>query len=240
VITICPELREHVLKSGYARPLALIENTLDFDVPPFDEEDVSALRQRLQVGDARVVLYTGTLEAYQGLDLLIQAARQVVKKERRVRFVIVGGKPEQIEQLRRQAQTADVEPHFVFVPAVPPVQVFLYHRIADVLVTTRARGTNTPLKVYQYLRADRPIVATAIGSHTQVLSEIDAELVQPTPMDIARGLLRVLLDPAHARTLAEAAGKLARERYSEQVYLDRLSGLLTEIMNDRRQRRAVA
>ena len=37
------------------------------------------------------------------------------------------------------------------------------------LVSPRSRGTNTPLKIYQYLRSGKPIVATRLLTHTQVL-----------------------------------------------------------------------
>ena len=53
--------------------MSLIENTLDFDAPALTESDVRAVRQRLGVGEAPAIVYTGTLEAYQGLDLLFAA-----------------------------------------------------------------------------------------------------------------------------------------------------------------------
>jgi glycosyltransferase involved in cell wall biosynthesis len=231
VIAICPELEQHVLASGYQGPVAMIENTLDFDLPEFSAAEEEELTERLGLRGHPVALYTGTLEQYQGLDMLIEAAPAVLERVPQARFVIVGGTPTQIEHLRALAGARAVESAFVFVPAVPPTEVFLYHRIADVLVTTRSRGTNTPLKVYQYLRAGRPIVATAIRSHTQVLDEETAELVAPEAAAIAAGLLRVLRDPERARALAEAAGRLARERYSEQAYLDRLSEIVERVMH---------
>lgn len=229
VITVCPDLHEHVVASGYDRPVALIENTLEFDHPKYTEADVAELKSRLGLCDARVVVYTGTLESYQGLDLLVEGARAVLDHEPRVKFLIVGGTAAQIEALEAECRAHEVESGFVLVPSEPPEKVPLYQQLADVLVTTRARGTNTPLKIYQYLRAGRPIVATAIRSHTQVLDERSAELVEPTGSGVARGLIRVLEDAEHARSLAVTAGRLARERYSEQAYFECLSSLLAEL-----------
>ncbi|HEX6938528.1 MAG TPA: glycosyltransferase family 4 protein [Longimicrobiales bacterium] len=229
VIAICPELRDHVLASGYRGPLAMIENTLDFDSPAVGEADGAALRRELGVEGASVVLYTGTLESYQGLDLLVDAAPHVCRGAPGVRFVVVGGTDAQIGALRRRARERGVDAAFVFVPAVPPAEVPRYHRAADVLITCRSRGTNTPLKIYQYLRAGRPIVATAIRSHTQVLDAASAELVEATPEAIAAGVLRVLSDPARARSLAAAAVALARERYGPDAYMRRLEAFLARI-----------
>jgi glycosyltransferase involved in cell wall biosynthesis len=231
VIAICPELRDHVLELGYGRPLAVIENTLDFDAPCFGASDVESLREAMGLSSARVVLYTGTFEPYQGLDLLVDAAPRVLQREPGVRFVLLGGTAEQIERLSRHTEARGVAGSFHLLPAVPPGDVFLYQRMADVLVTTRARGTNTPLKIYQYLRAGRPIVATEIRSHTQVLDRDTAELVPATADDVAGGLIRVLAHPAYARRLADAAAALAEERYSDDIYYGRLSELLDQVLS---------
>jgi glycosyltransferase involved in cell wall biosynthesis len=90
---------------------------------------------------------------------------------------------------------------------------------ADVLVSARSRGTNTPLKIYSYLTAGRPIVATDIVSHTQVLDASCAELVEPSPAGLAAGLRAVLGDPSVARRLASGAAAAAAGHYSPRAYL---------------------
>jgi glycosyltransferase involved in cell wall biosynthesis len=229
VVVICPALRDHVLASGYKGPLALIENTLDFDIPPPAPDAVESVRQRLDLADGPVVVYTGTLEGYQGLELLIAAVPRVLESVTGARLVVVGGTEHQIAALRRLATDLAVADAVRFVPTVPPDQVSLYHKLADVLVTTRSRGTNTPLKVYQYLRSGRPIVATDIRSHTQVLDPSVAELVGLDPGAIAAGISRVLLDPVRGQALATAAARLAEERYSEAQYMRSLENLLAAL-----------
>lgn len=230
VIAICPELHDYVRASGYRGTLAMIENTLDFEVPAIAPQDVEHLRKRLGVDECNVVLYTGTLEPYQGLDLLIDAAPRVKSRVSEARFVIVGGTPEQIKPLRTAARNQGVEAIFTFVPAVPPREIFLYQRAADLLVTTRTRGNNTPLKIYQYLRAGKPIVATAIRSHTQVLDQTTARLVPPTRDGIADGIIEVMRSPELGRSLAGNAVKAARDRYGDETYLARLRDLLGQIV----------
>jgi glycosyltransferase involved in cell wall biosynthesis len=229
VIAICAELRDQVRSSGYRGPLALIENTLDFDPPVLTEAQVAEVRRRLGAGDGPAIVYTGTLEPYQGLELLVTGAPAVVAAVPGARFVIVGGTPQQIAGLEASARARGAREAFVFVPAVPPAEVFAYQRLAGALVTPRSRGTNTPLKLYQYLRAGRPIVATRIRSHTQVLDDDSAELVPPTAQGLAEGLIRVLTDRGRAARLADAAARLARERYSEQSYLDSLAQMLEQV-----------
>ena len=65
----------------------------------------------------------------------------------------------------------------VFTGQQPAREIPGFVRPRDVLVSPRIRGTNTPLKIYSYLRSGKPIVATNLLTHTQVLTPEVARLV---------------------------------------------------------------
>jgi glycosyltransferase involved in cell wall biosynthesis len=231
VITVYPELRDKVCHAGFDGPLALIENTLDFDSPPPDPERELKLRRELDIDGHYTVVYTGTLESYQGMDLLVEAGARLAGTLPDLRIVSVGGTANQIDDLRRKASDAGAGSIFRFVEMVPPEDVFYYHRLADALVTCRIKGTNTPLKLYQYLGSNRPIVATRIHSHTQVLNDEVAELVPPSAEGVAAGIRALHDDPDRAAGMADRARRLKEEEYSHEAYLRALSSLLEGIMN---------
>ncbi len=85
----------------------------------------------------------------------------------------------------------------------------------------RIAGTNTPLKIYSYLRAGKPIVATDLLTHTQVLDRSTALLVRPDAAAFAAALEGLLNDPARGASLARAAAERARTRYSREMYVSR-------------------
>jgi glycosyltransferase involved in cell wall biosynthesis len=240
VIAICEALGDRAREVGYEGPLRVIENTLDLPPPPDAERAALALRERLELGPGPVIVYTGSLEPYQGLDLLLDAVPLVAAQTSSARVLLVGGTSEASRRLQEAAEARGAGDTVLAIPAVPPEQVPVYHQVADILVTTRTRGTNTPLKLYQYLRSDRPMVATAIHSHTQVLDPTCAELVSSDAGDIAAGILRLIRDPARGRRLAAAAGELARARYSDEAYHDRLEELLHAIDDRANLSRATA
>ena len=236
VIAICSDLKTHVRAIGYGGPVAVIENTQGAAVGRPDPSEIGSLRKELDVGTSRVVVYTGTFEAYQGLELLIEAASLLRRADDRdVHFVLVGGDEERIASLRSAAESAGVADLFDLLPPVSPERVPAFHRLADVLVSPRTRGSNTPLKVYDYLRASRPIVATSIPAHTGVLDHETAELVNTSPQGIASGITRVLSDPDRARSIASSAQQLARDQYSEEAYRKRLADLLEVFLPASRQ-----
>ena len=226
VIAICPDLERRVREHGYGGPLAMIENVLGFEDPPPDEARVRALREGLDLGGRPLVVYTGTFEPYQGLDVLVDAAARLRDRPEAPAILLVGGTPGQARALEGRARAAGAGALLRFVPPVPPREVPVWLAAADALVTCRTRGTNTPLKIYEYLRAGRPIVATRIHSHTQALDAESAELVEPTPEGVAAGLTRVLGDPLRAARLAQGARRLAETRFSPDGYMQRLEDLL--------------
>ena len=109
----------------------------------------------------------------------------------------------------------------VFAGQRPSEEIPLFLDAADVLVSPRSTGTNTPLKIYQYLRSGRPIVATRLLTHTQVLDDEVAILTAATPDGFAGGILAAIGDPGHARDVGDRARLLAETKYSYEVYLAR-------------------
>jgi glycosyltransferase involved in cell wall biosynthesis len=168
-----------------------------------------------------VVLYTGTFEAYQGLDLLFEAMARVHERRPDARLLLAGGKPDQVARASQAARAAGIEAVTVFAGERPATEIPAYLLAADVLVSPRSRGTNTPLKIYQYLRAGRPIVATRLLTHTQVLDDETAILTDVSAARFADGILVALEDRARAEAVSLGARRLAETKYSYEAYLER-------------------
>jgi glycosyltransferase involved in cell wall biosynthesis len=222
VIVICPTLEDTVRAIDPGARTILIENAPGSSGEEATEADVDAVRRRLGVAtSAPIVLYTGTFEAYQGLDLLFEAMAIVAAARPDARLALAGGEPDQISRARDQARAAGIDAVTIFAGERPAAEIPAYLRAADVLVSPRSRGTNTPLKIYQYLRAGRPIVATRLLTHTQVLSDETAILTGATAKEFADGLLAAIGDGPRASSVSAAASELARTKYSYEAYLER-------------------
>jgi glycosyltransferase involved in cell wall biosynthesis len=221
VIVICPQLEETVRAIDASVPVVLIENAPGSGDAPVDGSG-ARVRQSLGIpADAPMVLYTGTFEAYQGLDLLFAAMAHVRRERPDARLVLAGGRPEQVAEARRQAAAAGLDGVALFAGQRPSEEIPAFLDAADLLVSPRSSGTNTPLKIYQYLRSGRAIVATRLLTHTQVLSDDVAILTEPTPEGFAGGILDGLRDPERAREIGSRARQLADTKYSYEAYLDR-------------------
>ncbi len=221
VVVICPHLQDVVRAIEPGVPAVLIENAPGSGDTPVPG---SGAKVRAELGlspTAPVVLYTGTFEAYQGLDLLFEAAQHVLAKRPDTRFVLAGGRPDQVAAARTLAARSGVGGAIVFAGQRPAEDIPMFLDAADVLVSPRSVGTNTPLKIYQYLRSGRPIVATRLLTHTQVLDDQVAILTGTTAEAFASGILEALTDPERARAVGASARELAETKYSYEAYLAR-------------------
>ena len=229
VIVICQHLGETVRAIDASVPAVLIENAPGSGDSPVSG---SGARVRAELGlpaEAPVVLYTGTFEAYQGLGLLFDAARHVLANRPDTVFVLAGGRADQIDLARAEARRAGVEAAVIFAGQRPAEEIPAFLDAADVLVSPRSSGTNTPLKIYQYLRSGRPIVATRLLTHTQVLDDAVSVLTDATPQGFGDGILSVINDPARGRAVGESARALAETKYSYEAYLDRTRQALAHL-----------
>ena len=233
VIVICPQLEDVVRDIDASVPSVLIENAPGSGDSP-TEGSGGAVRGSLQLGpDVPIVLYTGTFEAYQGLDLLFASMAHVVGARPDARLVLAGGRPEQIEAARRQAGAAGIGAVTIFAGQRPAEEIPAYLDAADVLVSPRSLGTNTPLKIYQYLRSGRPIVATRLLTHTQVLNDEVSYLTEPTPAAFGAGILDAIAHPERARAIGARARHLAETKYSYDAYLARTRQACAHLFGER-------
>jgi glycosyltransferase involved in cell wall biosynthesis len=233
VIVICPSLEDTVRTIEPSARTVLIENAPGSGEERATPLQAAAVRQSLCVSETTpLVLYTGTFEAYQGLDLLFDAMAIVRRERPDARLVLAGGRTEQVVRARAQAAAAGIADVTIFAGERPASEIPAYLLASDVLVSPRSRGTNTPLKIYQYLRSGKPIVATRLLTHTQVLSDDTAFLTDPTPDAFARGIADALNDTARSTSIGDRARELAETKYSYEAYLERTRQACAALLPD--------
>jgi glycosyltransferase involved in cell wall biosynthesis len=223
VITICPEL------ARYAQPLMpdpsrhfLIENSI-FEPVRLAAATTGATSgragERLEPPtDRQVVLYAGTFEVYQGLETLVEAFAIAHSSCPQSLLVLMGGTPEQVKKLKALARAQGIEEHVRILERMPKDVAARFTAVASVLISPRSHGTNTPLKIYEQLASGVPLVATRILSHTQVLTEDVAFLVDPEPRAMAQGLIHALTDQERRDRVVARARALYETAYSRPVY----------------------
>jgi glycosyltransferase involved in cell wall biosynthesis len=241
VITICPALRDLARKLADGEKVVLIENSL-FDpvqfvgknpVPdrlgdPPETERIRAVEQWLLSRDPeKVIAYAGTLEVYQGIDLLLEAFSKVAKQMPGSGLLIVGGTPREVEDFRGLADQLGLGNAVHFTGQLPQPEAHRLVGIAGVAISPRVSGNNSPMKIYQLMAIGIPVVATCIESHTQILNKDIAILSDVNAGDLADAMIHALSDREGARAIGRRAQEWYREHYSKDVYTSKMLKLLS-------------
>jgi glycosyltransferase involved in cell wall biosynthesis len=219
VIVICQALKETVERAAPGKQAIVIENLpVGANGDPPDAAAVEKLRRELGLQDEKAILYTGTFGLNQGLEPLIHAISIVAARTPNVRCVLVGGEEADIQRVTALVDELELGEYVTFTGRRPVEEMPAFMALADILVSPRLAGTNTPLKIYSYLKAGRPIVATRLFTHTQVLDDQTALLVEPSAEALAEGILKLLAAPELCRRLADNARRLAEAVYNYENF----------------------
>lgn len=198
VTTICEGLRSDIVSRGI-RPdrVSVIPNAVDPEAFPVIGVPDAGLQARFGFGDAFTLGFIGSFYGYEGLDLVIDALPQILKRVPQARLLLVGGGVEE-ERLKSQAVQLGLTETVCFAGRVPHGEVARYYSIVDLLVyprrSTRLTETVTPLKPLEAMAQGRLLIASNVGGHRELIDDgRTAYLFKPdAPAEIAMSVDRVL------------------------------------------------
>ncbi len=212
VLTVCAALQDVALAHDPGQLVGRVEDTTLLS----DPKSMTGNGRLPGTDGGPVVMYVGNLESYQGIDLLLEGFRHALSRVPAAKLVIVGGQGPDIARYRRRAERLGIVGSVVFTGPQPIGMLSELLRQADVLVSPRLKGLNTPMKIYSYLDSGSAVLATRLRTHTQVLNDGMAYLVDPEPVAFGRGLAELMADPElRARLASSAKAYVQREHTPE-------------------------
>lgn len=226
VVPMCEDLAVTARKycRGIVEILSDITLLSDDNAPTADED----LRLKYKL-EGPVIMYIGNLEPYQGIDLLLESHREALRARPDANLVIIGGVDADIRRYRERAAELGISERVHLIGSRPVGRLGAFMSQADILVSPRTEGTNTPMKIYSYMDSGSAIVATDLPTHTQVLSRDEAALAAPAVEAFSGELARLLGDAAERVRLARNARELVRRKYSWRAFRDTVHGLMDKL-----------
>ncbi len=216
VLAVCPALVDVAMKHHPKQNVALLPDI------PFTGNDETNLPQSLMQASGIRLMYVGNLESYQGIDLMLDAFTQVADRHPQAVLLIVGGSDEHIAKYKAKASTLVEQGRVVFVGPVPIDSLGIVLSYADILVSPRTQGNNTPMKVYSYLQSGKPVVATRLFTHTQVMNDDVSVLVEPEAAAMAEGMTKLIASQEEREKIGNAGRAYVEKEFSEQRFRQRL------------------
>ncbi len=221
-IAICKDIQEKALNLKKNCKVLLIENTFNPEfLPYFSTEEKEALPSFNK--DKKIALYIGTFEYYQGLDIIIEAAKYL--KERSIDYVLfacLGAENKHLQFLSKYIEKEGLKEMFFLYKRISPATAYELLKQADVLLSPRKAGNNTPLKIYTYMQSGKPIIATNLLTHTQVLNNSNAFLAEPNGKSFALAILEALNNKEKSKKIASTAKENFNNYYSYPIFKEKV------------------
>ena len=218
-LPVCPALEDLCVASGSRKTVTL------HDISQLsDPESASTNRLRDELGvEGQIVLYVGNLEAYQGVDLLLDAFKLAVEKRGGgLHLILIGGLPQDIESYEQRSERLGLKESVFFLGPRPFDQLSEYLAGADILVSPRISGINTPMKIFPFLHSGKPVLATDLPTHSQILTGGVACLAPAEPVQFAAALLELSKDAELRLRLGQAGRALVESNHTFAAHRKRL------------------
>ena len=223
VVPVCKSLADKVKQYDPEKKVFVLED-IGFENRSENKED---LRQTLNLKGV-VALYAGNLEHYQGIDLILESIAKI-NSQVPYSVVIIGGKKNDIDKYIEKAKAFGISDKIYFAGPRLLKDLPVYLSQADILLSPRLKGKNTPMKLYSYLISGKPVLATKIESHTQVIDDSCSKLVNPDPEAFAKGFKRLIEDENLRKKIGEAGRLLAKKNYSLESYKLKLKNIYDQL-----------
>lgn len=180
-----------------------------------------------------VIGFLGTLKPWHGLPLLVEAFERLHPLRPHTRLLVVGDGPCR-EETEAALQAKGLLAHCEFTGAVQAEEVPALLARMDIATAPYPAQQDfyfSPLKIYEYLAAELPVVTTRVGHLDEVVREgEDGLLVAPEPQPLAEALLQLVDDPARRQVMGHAG----RTRIIAHHSWDAVVTRFLQIANDNR------
>lgn len=220
VLAVCQSLADVALKYHPTGNVALLPDIPHTGVATGSLPDALLTAQGPPHGVR--FMYVGNLEAYQGIDLLLDAFSRLKLDDINATLLIVGGREDHINAYSGEYRTLVTTGRLRFVGPLPIERLGLILRHADVLVSPRTQGLNTPMKLYSYLQSGKAVLATRLPTHTQVVDDTTAMLVAPEAAAMSKAMRQLAESAPRRERLGTAGRQLVEEHYSRAAFVERV------------------
>jgi PEP-CTERM/exosortase A-associated glycosyltransferase len=237
VFCISQGLKDDIEQRGLGiKHLNLAPNAVD--LAQFDQihERDSALEASLGYQGKKVIGFIGSFYAYEGVDLVIKAMPDILRKVPNAVLMLVGGGIEE-SNLKALVKSSHLEESVKFVGRVPHSEVSKYASLVDAFVFARTsiRLTNlvTPLKPLEAMAQGRLVVASDVGGHKELIENGKTGYLfkADDPVALTQAVTNALTDEVKAKEMIIAGRKFVETERSWRAvsarYLPIYDGLVS-------------
>ena len=215
IFVASPTFEESFKRRG-AKKVKVILNCKNIDDYIVQKDEIRKLRKRLGANNKFIFLYIGRLAQDRNLEELMKIFRETTKP--RILFVI-GGSGILEKRIEREVSACQ---NINFIKMVPPKEVPLYTKAADVLLAIYSKNNlnnvkSVPNKIFESIAAAKPIIASKYGLIGKIINETECGIaIEPDDINEIKDVItKVSSDKKTVELISKNALK-AQKKYNWQ------------------------
>ncbi len=210
IFTISEGMRKEMIARGISeKQITIIPNGVDtkqFSTIPRDE----FLSQKKNIKGKKVLGFIGSFYHYEGIDLLIDAFAEILKKNNNVVLLLVGDGPE-YTKIREMTDKKGLNGRVIFTGQIPHQEIRRYYSVMDILVyprkSMRLTELVTPLKPLEAMALGKVVAGSNVGGIRELINDgRNGVLFKPDSMEsLAETLSELISNPELQESLSQEA-----------------------------------
>ncbi|MCK5510804.1 glycosyltransferase [Candidatus Parcubacteria bacterium] len=221
IITTNNYIKKEFVQHGFGKNILVAPNGVNleiFNINIFKEEAIEKLgideSFKKKISDKKILLYTGsfrTMRVDKGIDEILHSLKKLNNKK--IFFIAVGGNEKDIAYYENFAKDIGVTEICIFIGRRAQTELALWQKASDILLMpfpdkAHYRYFMTPLKIFEYMAAKKPIIASDLPSILEILNDKNAFFCKPDNVDdLAEKINYVLNNKEEAQVKATQTSK---------------------------------
>ena len=213
-ITVTQGIKDYLIKDYEIEEnnIFVVENGFSIDIFGYKPD----IKEKLNLDiEKNYICFVGLLAPWQGIEYLIKAAPNIIRRFPNVRFLIVGDGPMK-KELTELANKIGINNNFIFTGSVPHEHVPSYINASDICVAYKIplRSGYSALKLYEYMACGKPVVASRLKGFEVLEDTFSGLLAEPeNPEKLANAIITLLEN----KPLREEMGRNGREHVMQNL-----------------------
>lgn len=208
----------------------IVEDGIDTEGFKPDCYDKSKRRREFSLpdNDNEIVIYQGLLNKYQGIDSLLEAIPLLLRKSKKVHFLILGY-PD-VDKYRDMAKERGIEDFVTFTGRVNYEETIKYLSLADIAISPKLSTTEWNGKLLYYMAAELPVVVFDSRVNREILGDLGIYAKPGDVSSLAEKIESLLLEKELRRNLGRKLRERVSRKYSWRSMGERITKIYKELL----------
>ena len=229
IVTVSDELKQILMRQGInSEKIAVIPTGVNPET--FENGDRIMVRKELGIEENPIIMYTGNLSPFQGIDNLIKSMPFIVDKISNAMLVIAGGPDEYMLKYQALVDKLGISKNVIFVGEKPFQDLPDLLAAADVVVSPRISCPGIPQKLSNYMAAGKAIVSFE-GSAKTLTNNYNGLIIKNNDLDgFAEAIIKLIKDDKLSKKFGDNAKKSIKGNLDWEYLASKLDVIYKQIL----------